>query len=92
MIWGGSIVTGSASRPTTIASFGGAAAAPVTRLNATSKASAARWRVRMRGPSQGGVILTSKLEGAQGGEGVSRPAAAPAQRLVAAGPENNVRR
>jgi hypothetical protein len=46
----------------------------------------------MRGPSQGGVILTSKLEGAQGGEGVSRPAAAPAQRLVAAGPENNVRR
>ena len=37
VIWGGSIVTGSASSPTTIASFGGAAAAPVTRLNATSK-------------------------------------------------------
>src|SRR6478672_582758 len=53
VIWGGSIVKGSASSRTTIATFGGAAAAPLTRQNATSRASAARRRISMRGPLPG---------------------------------------
>src|SRR2546422_11713722 len=63
VICGGSIVTGSARSPMTIASFGGAAEAAVTRPSATRVAGATRRGGRRGPPRMGADFYTAQRLG-----------------------------